>query len=189
MNTPNKLTLLRVVLVPLFLVFLLIKSIPYNYIYALLIFSAASITDFLDGYLARKNNQVTTFGKFLDPLADKVLVISAMICFIELGLAGSVPIIIIVAREFMVTSIRLVAVSSSGNVIAAASLGKLKTIVQLVSLIAILLALAVNQVVALPSFINISLISNWLMWISAIITVISGIQYLVVNRRLINTTK
>lgn len=189
MNTPNKLTLLRVVLVPLFLVFLLIKSIPYNYIYALLIFSTASITDFLDGYLARKNNQVTTFGKFLDPLADKVLVISAMICFIELGLASSIPIIIIVAREFMVTSIRLVAVSSTGNVIAAASLGKLKTIVQLVSLIAILLALAVCQVAALPAFIDIPLISNWLMWVSALITVISGIQYLVVNRGLINTTK
>ena len=119
MNTPNKLTMLRVMLVPVFLVFLMVSRIPYNFLYALAIFIAASLTDLLDGYLARKNNQVTTFGKFLDPLADKVLVLSAMICFIQLELASSVAVVIVIAREFMVTSLRLVAVSGSGKVIPA----------------------------------------------------------------------
>lgn len=89
MNTPNKLTVLRVLLVPLFLAFLLVGRIPAHYLLALIVFIAASVTDSLDGYLARKNSQVTTFGKFLDPLADKILVLSAMISFIELGLCGS----------------------------------------------------------------------------------------------------
>lgn len=119
MNTPNKLTVLRVLLVPLFLAFLLVGRIPAHYLLALIVFIAASVTDSLDGYLARKNSQVTTFGKFLDPLADKILVLSAMISFIELGLCGSLVVVIMIAREFMVTSLRLVAVSGDGTVIAA----------------------------------------------------------------------
>ena len=110
MNTPNKLTVLRVLLVPLFLVFLLVGQIPAHYLLALIVFVVASATDSLDGHLARKNDQVTTFGKFLDPLADKILVLSAMISFIEIGLCGSLVVVIMIAREFMVTSLRLVAV-------------------------------------------------------------------------------
>lgn len=189
MNTPNKLTLLRVLLVPIFLAFLMINKISYNYIFALVVFVAASLTDMLDGYLARKNDQITTFGKFLDPLADKVLVISAMICFIELGLASAVAVVIIVAREFMVTSIRLVAISSEGKVISANILGKIKTIISMVAVIGTLLLYSMQQLFTLPQWINIPVISNTLMWIAAAITVISGLEYLFANKHSINTTK
>ncbi len=158
MNTPNKLTLLRVTLVPIFITFLMIESIPYNYVYALILFVVASLTDLLDGHLARKNNQITTFGKFLDPIADKILVLSAMLCFIELGLSSSIAVIIIITREFMVTSLRLIVVSSDGKVIP-------------------------NYVV------DISLVSNILMWIAAAITVVSGVEYIAKNKDAIDTTK
>lgn len=190
MNTPNKLTVLRVVLVPVFMVFLMVSAIKYNYIYALVVFALASLTDLFDGYLARKNNQVTTFGKFLDPLADKVLVLSAMICFIELNLASSVAVVIIIAREFMVTSIRLVALSSDGKVIPANMMGKIKTVIQMTSVVTILTLCGASQLFpAIGEYVNISLVSNVLMWISAVITVVSGLDYLWKNRTSINTTK
>lgn len=189
MNTPNKLTLIRVLLVPIFLAFLMINQIPYNYVYALVIFIVAALTDLFDGYLARKNNQITTFGKFLDPLADKVLVLAAMICFIELGYASSIAVIIIVAREFMVTSIRLVASSNDGKVIAASMIGKVKTVIQMVAVISILALVSLNQFVKVTDFMNIELFSNVLMWIAAAITVISGIEYLKQNLSAVNTTK
>lgn len=186
MNLPNKLTLLRVILVPFFLLFLLGDFIPANYLWALLVFAVASATDALDGNIARKRNLVTTFGKFLDPLADKVLVLSALICFIELGLSSSIVVVIVIARELMVTSLRLVAVAD-GTVIAASIYGKIKTIVQMVSIVAILLALAVCQLASL-SF-DVTLMSNILMWITAAVTVISGIDYLVKNWSCVDTTK
>lgn len=189
MNTPNKLTMLRVILVPVFLVFLLISRIPYNYIYALVIFIAASLTDLLDGYLARKNNQVTTFGKFLDPLADKILVISAMICFIELGFASSIAVVLIIAREFMVTSLRLVAVSSDGKVIAAGWLGKIKTVISMVSVISILGLNGLGQFISLPASFDLSLIANILIWLCAVITIISGAEYMIKNWDSVNTMK
>ena len=130
---------------------------------------------------------VTNFGKFLDPLADKVLVLSAMIAFIELGLSSSVVVIIVIAREFLVTSLRLVA-AGEGTVIAASIYGKIKTIAQMFSIVAILLLEAVNEIVPL-SGVDIPLISNILMWITAVIAVISGIDYLWKNRHCINTTK
>ncbi|MDA6259932.1 CDP-alcohol phosphatidyltransferase family protein, partial [Escherichia coli] len=109
MNTPNKLTLLRIILVPFFVAALLITALPHNFLIAGLIFAAASLTDMFDGRLVRKKNQVTDFGKFADPLADKILVLSALICFVELGIGGAVPVIIILFRELMVTSMRLIA--------------------------------------------------------------------------------
>lgn len=189
MNTPNKLTLLRVMLVPIFIIFLLVEKIPLNFLFAMIIFVVASLTDLLDGYLARKNNQVTTFGKFLDPLADKVLVLSAMICFIELGISSAVAVIIIVAREFMVTSIRLVASASQGKVISASMLGKVKTVIQMVAVITTLVLLSFDQLFTIPSSISIAFISNLLMWVAAAITVISGCEYLIKNKSAINTTK
>lgn len=186
MNLPNKLTVLRIILVPFFVLFLLVSAIPYNYLWALLVFAAASITDCLDGKIARKHNLVTNFGKFLDPLADKVLVLSAMIGFIELGLSSSVVVIIVIAREFLVTSLRLVA-ASDGTVIAASIYGKVKTVSQMVSIVAILLLEAVNQFV--PLGFDIALVSNVLMWITAVFTVISGVDYLLKNKSCINTTK
>lgn len=186
MNLPNKLTLLRVILVPFFLLFLLGDFIPFNHLWALLVFAAASVTDALDGNIARKHNLVTTFGKFLDPLADKVLVLSALIAFIELGLSSSIVVIIVIARELMVTSLRLVA-AADGTVIAASIYGKIKTIVQMVSIVAILLLLAVGQFVSLGF--EVSFVSNILMWITAVITVISGVDYLIKNWKCVDATK
>lgn len=188
MNTPNKLTLLRVFLVPAFIIFLLCKDIPYNFLFALILFVLASITDFIDGFLARRNNQVTTFGKFLDPLADKILVISALVCFSYMGLAHPVAVIIIIAREFMVTSIRLVAATGDGTVIAASWIGKVKTVIQMVAIILPLTLVTFSQITQYELF-NASLLSVVLNWISAAFTVYSGIEYLIQNKSLINTTK
>lgn len=192
MNLPNRLTLLRAVLVPVFLVFLLMKAIPMNYMIALVIFIAASITDALDGHIARKNNLVTNFGKFLDPLADKVLVISAMTAFIELNIVKSVPVIIIIAREFMVSALRLVA-SKSGEVIAAGFWGKLKTAFTMVAIIVILANLTVSEnlgwfgfeIGRVENVIDISI--QVLVWVAAALTVISGYIYLKNSGDLINS--
>ena len=127
-SLPNLLTISRIVVIPVIFMMVYIHATLWQLVAAIL-FIVASITDYLDGYLARKNSQVTTFGKFLDPLADKILVLSAMISFIELGLCGSLVVVIMIAREFMVTSLRLVAVSGDGTVIAAGMLGKVKTVV------------------------------------------------------------
>lgn len=188
MNTPNKLTLLRVAMIPVFLVFLLCSGIPHNYLWALLVFTAASLTDLLDGYLARKYELITDFGKFMDPLADKLLVTSALICFIQLGFADALVVVIIVAREFLVTSLRLVA-STNGKVIAADIFGKLKTVSQIVAIVAILL---LQELVSSGFLISAGLaaaVGNTLMWIVAVLTVCSGANYLWKNRSFINTAK
>ena len=187
MNLPNKLTIVRVLLIPAFLVFLFIDKIPGNYFFALAIFALASITDALDGHIARKHNLVTNFGKFLDPLADKVLVMSALVAFIELGLASSIAVIIILAREFMVTSLRLVANKEGGKVIAAGMMGKLKTAFTMVAIVAILFLQGIGQVFDIPF--SISLVGDILIWIATAITAISGIQYLWQYRTEIDPTK
>jgi len=189
MNTPNKLTVLRMVLVPVFVVFLLVESIPFNSLLALITYAAAAITDSLDGHLARKNNQITTFGKFLDPLADKLLVVSALICFIEMDLAPSVAVLIIIAREFLVTSVRLVA-SGEGKVIAANNWGKVKTVLQMVLTVAVLALCAFKDIGVLPMLTAYTTVfSNVGMWVVAAVTVISGATYLIDNMQYINTTK
>lgn len=141
MNLPNKLTIFRIILVPIMVIipFLGIEEklfgIPVEWLIIDFIFILASITDKLDGYLARKNNQVTTFGKFLDPLADKILVLTAMIMLVEMNkLPAWIPIIVL-AREFIVSGYRLVAVEKGGNVIAASKWGKLKTVTQMIAII------------------------------------------------------
>ncbi len=141
MNLPNKLTIFRIILVPLMVIipFFGIKQeflgIPIEYLIIDIIFIIASITDKLDGYLARKNNQVTTFGKFLDPLADKILVLAAMVMLVEMGkLPAWIPIIVL-AREFLVSGYRLIAVEKAGKVIAASKWGKLKTVTQILAII------------------------------------------------------
>ncbi len=183
MNLPNKLTLLRTVLVPVFLLLLFIDKIPFHFTLSLVVFAAASITDALDGHIARKNNLVTNFGKFLDPLADKVLVISALVAFIELDIAGSVPVIIIIAREFMVSGLRLLA-ADSGVVVAAGFWGKLKTAFTMAAIIFILVNLSVSGDFDWFGFSadKISraadVIQQVLIWVSAGLTVISGCVYL-----------
>ena len=147
MNLPNKLTMFRVILIPFFIVFLLASLTPYDKWIALAIFIIASLTDLLDGKIARKYNLVTNFGKFMDPLADKLLVCSALICLIELDKIPSWMVIVIIAREFIISGFRLVA-SDNGVVIAASYWGKFKTTFQMVAvclLIADIAALKIGR--------------------------------------------
>lgn len=141
MNLPNKLTTLRVLLVPFFVIFMMAGSLGYaGRIISLIIFCVASLTDFLDGFIARKYHLVTNFGKFMDPLADKLLVCSALICFTAKGELSAWIVIIIIAREFVISGFRLVA-ASGGLVIAANYWGKFKTVSQMIMIILIILAL------------------------------------------------
>lgn len=201
MNTPNKLTVLRIALVPFFVFFLLVPSIPHHYLFAGLLFGLASITDHYDGKLARKNGQITDFGKFLDPLADKILVISALICFVETGLVPAWMVIVIVAREFMVTSIRLVAVES-GKVVAANNWGKAKTVSQIVAIVTVIVFQYVLELIKLhiipQQFFNgmfmpinqlFDIVSYAALLFSVAMTVISGGIYLWDNRQFINKAK
>ena len=171
MNTPNKLTLLRVIMIPVFMVVYMYWNV-YPIISAA-IFALAFVTDMLDGYLARKNNQVSNFGKIMDPLADKVLVAAAMVLLTASGVINAWVTVLVLAREFAVSGIRIAA-AAEGNVVAASVWGKVKTIWQF---IAITLALIINQ-------------GNWfvdiLMWINLALTVLSGVDYIVKNKKYIS---
>lgn len=187
MNLPNKLTLLRVFLVPVFVCFLLYPQIPNHYLWALLVFAAASLTDRYDGKIARERNLITNFGKFLDPLADKIVVISALVCFLKLGLANVWCVLIIIARELMVTSIRLLAVGSGGKVIAANRWGKVKTASQMISIVVILFFQSVWALFNLTAGTQVILaVGNLLVWIATLLTVVSGVIYIRQNIALIN---
>jgi len=173
MNLPNKLTLLRVILVPVFIVFLMcdITGGADKWI-ALAIFIIASLTDMLDGKIARKHNLVTNFGKFMDTLADKLLVCSAFICFIELGKMPTWMVLIVIAREFIISGFRLVA-SDNGVVIAAGIWGKYKTAVSMV-MICFVIADIANPVFAV--------ITQILIWAALILTVVSLLDYILKNK-------
>lgn len=188
MNLPNKLTLLRIIFVPFFISFLLLEEIPFNYLWALIIFIAASFTDFFDGYYARKYDMVTDFGKFADPLADKILVTSALCCFVQIGIIGAVPLIIVLFREFAVTSVRLVA-ASKGKVVAANMWGKAKTVSQIISIITVLALEIVMQILSIELETVFIIISQTVIWISVVLTVISGIVYLKDNSNVYKTAK
>lgn len=172
MNTANKLTLLRVVLVPVFMAFMLMEGTAWQ-IAALAVFIIASLTDMIDGKIARKYNQITTFGKFADPLADKMLITAAFLVFLQKGVINSWAVMIVMAREFMVAGVRLAAVAE-GTVIAASIWGKLKTVSQMAAVIIALMVLNI------PSL-NGVLITNVCIWISVILTVLSGADYLIKN--------
>ena len=171
MNLPNKLTMMRVILVPFFLLFLLVDGIPLHGLWALVIFAAASITDALDGHIARSRGLITDFGKFLDPVADKVLVFAALIAFTELGLASSVAVVIMMAREFLVSSMRMVA-ASKGKVIAAGKLGKIKTVSQIV----LILWLMIARQPVMRDWVG-GILCLWVL----MITLLSGVGYFVKN--------
>lgn len=171
MNLPNKLTLLRMILIPFFVFFLLTEYAGnYSEYIALGIFVVASLTDFLDGYIARKYELVTNFGKFMDPLADKLLVSSAMICFVELGRIPAWIVIVIISREFIISGFRLIAVDNR-VVIAASWWGKFKTALQIIMVILMILNLEI-----------LTLLTTVVMWLALALTVISLIDYLVKNK-------
>ena len=195
MNTPNKLTLLRIVMVPFFVGFLLAGQLPHHMLAAFVLFAIASYTDHLDGKLARRDHLITTFGKFMDPLADKILVISALVCFVDLGLANTWLVILIIFREFLVTSIRLVA-ADSGVVVAANNWGKAKTVSQIAAILAVLLLQYVLELVSLgvlPPFTVggaeasavFLAIGNVLLAVAALLAVISGAVYLKQNWKIV----
>lgn len=180
MNLPNKLTIFRVILIPFFVFFLLF---PYfegygNYI-AVSIFIIASLTDMLDGMIARKYNLVTDFGKFMDPLADKLLVCAAMICLIERGQIPSWVVIVIISREFIISGFRLIA-SDNGIVIAASYWGKVKTVCQMVMIIVLIMD------IPHPYFEFLEIV---LIYASLVLTVVSLIDYLIKNKSVLSSQK
>lgn len=170
MNLPNKLTVFRVILIPFFVILLLFDITAYDKWIALAIFIVASLTDFLDGHIARKYNLVTNFGKFMDPLADKLLVCSALICLVELSRIPAWIVILIIAREFIISGFRLIA-SDNGVVIAASYWGKFKTTFQIV-----MICLMIADLEPLH------FITQIVMWAALLLTVISLVDYLVKNR-------
>lgn len=213
MNIPNRLTLVRILLVPAVIAAILIQF-PFHFTAAGLLFGAAAITDAFDGKIARRDNLITDFGKFADPLADKILVISVLVCFVKLGLCGAVPLIIIIFREFTITSVRLVA-ASKGTVIAANMWGKVKTVAQIIAIVAVFVfqtamdivsLILVGRAVPVGEFTNgslgccrggdyavlqnvfniLNIVGQSLLWITAVITVISGVKYLVDNKEVIS---
>lgn len=188
MNLPNKLTIFRILLVPIMVIVPFIPisgdfyGIPYTWIIIDVVFILASLTDKLDGHIARSRNQITTFGKFLDPIADKILVLAAMLMLVEASrLPAWIPIIVLF-REFLVSGFRLVAVGNNGNVIAASIWGKIKTVTQMFALILALVdinaygAFAWNKLTGFSLVLNIA--STVLMTISVIATIFSGYDYL-----------
>lgn len=176
MTTANKLTILRIILVPVFMAFLMMEDI-WCRVVALIIFVAASATDAIDGYIARNYNQITTFGKFMDPLADKMLTTAAFLVLLEHGRVSSVAVMIVLAREFMVSGVRMIAVSD-GKVIAASMLGKIKTVSQMIAIVAAIILMNGKIFPERPAMV----MTDVLVWTSTAITVISGIDYIVKNR-------
>ncbi len=180
MNLPNKLTIFRVILIPFFVIALLLQ--PNNFTFRIVadaIFIVASLTDMLDGKIARKYNLVTNFGKFMDPLADKLLVCSAMICLVELNQLPAWVCIVIIAREFIISGFRLIA-SDNGIVIAASYWGKFKTVFQMAMVIVMIVA--INNTV-------LTLIGDILMYIALALTVISLIDYVAKNKDVLKEQK
>ena len=177
MNLPNKLTLLRVIMIPFFVLFMLMQITAFDKWIALAIFIVASFTDFLDGHIARKYNLITNFGKFMDPLADKLLVCSALVCFVEMGKLPAWMVIIIIAREFIISGFRLIA-SDNGVVIAASYWGKFKTTFQI-----IMICLLIADIAA------IAVITTAITWIALILTIVSLADYLIKNKDVMKETK
>lgn len=177
MNLPNKLTMFRVVLIPFFVLFMLVDITNVDKWIALAIFIVASLTDLLDGKIARKYNLVTNFGKFMDPLADKLLVCAALICLVELSVIPSWIVIIIISREFIISGFRLIA-SDNGVVIAASYFGKFKTTFQMV-----MICLMIADIEAL------NILTTIVMWVALVLTVVSLIDYLVKNKDVMKETK
>ena len=182
MNTPNKITLFRMFIAPLFLIIYFL-NIKYKMLISAIIFAVGAITDAIDGNLARKNNIVTNFGKFLDPIADKMLVTAGFLALMQDGLCNIWIVMLMLTREFAVTSVRLIA-AAQGVVIPANIGGKIKTVFQMVALISVML---VGEAIGLFSLgLPLAVISNILLGITAVISVISGLVYISDSRKVID---
>ena len=179
MNLPNKITIFRVCMIPVFLVFMLVPGISYGNYIATAVFAIACASDALDGHIARKYNLVTNFGKFMDPLADKLLVCSALICFVELSYMPAWIVIVIIAREFIISGFRLIA-SDNGVVIAASYWGKFKTIAQMITSILLIVQLPLAWI---------EVVEQIFIWLSLILTVVSLCEYIWKNRNVLKETK
>lgn len=193
MNTPNKLTIARIIATPVFMAALMIEF-PYHYTAALLLFAGASLTDMIDGKMARKYGLITDFGKFLDPLADKMLTTAAFLGFIKMGIGWQVTWIafIVLFREFLISSLRLVVVSSGGKVIAANIWGKCKTVSQMAGIIFALLAYALISDFGINGsgfVLACDMIISILFWVSAVLCIISGVIYLLDSKDYIDPSK
>lgn len=191
MNLPNKLTVLRILIVP-FMVATLLMDFPFHFLVSGLLFGAASLTDYFDGKIARERNLITNFGKFADPIADKILVISSLVCFLALGLCDPIIIIVTLFREFVVTSVRLSA-ASQGKVVAANIWGKVKTVTQIIAIVAVFAFQFFLELLALfidPStsalFTTLSTVlyvaGEIMLWISTVFAIISGLIYVLDNK-------
>lgn len=190
LNLPNKLTLIRMFLAPICLALMLIEF-PYHYIVALAVFSVASLTDMLDGKIARKNNLITVFGKLLDPLADKMLTTAALLAFMREGWCSIWIVMIVLTREFAVAGVRLIA-TAQGIVIPANYWGKAKTVSQMVFTIVIMLLAELDatfDIFANAGWFTLARVSNIMLWITAVLTVVSGITYFVDSKKLIDFSK
>ncbi len=192
MNLPNKLTVARIIATPFFMFFMM-WEFKYNYLVALILFVLASLTDWLDGKIARKYNLITDFGKFLDPIADKMLTTAALIGFVwgRIGWQISWIVFIVLFREFLIASLRMVAASSSKKKVVAANIwGKAKTVSQMVAIIFVLAAEQVKVLVnneTLAKVLNVS--GDVLLWLSAILCIVSGVIYVIDNKEFVNTSK
>ena len=179
MNLPNKITIFRVFMIPLFVVLMMLQRLPGNEFYALAVYAIACISDALDGHIARKYNLITDFGKFMDPVADKLLVCSALICFVEQGLMPAWIALIIIARELIIDGFRLVA-AGKGIVIAASIWGKAKTVVQMVACFVLILNV---------DFLIFNIAEQILIYASLILTIISLADYIYKNRTVLTEGK
>ena len=185
MNLPNKLTVSRVLFIPVIMVLLLVEGIPYRWLLSGICFGLASLTEMLDGRIARSRNLITDFGKLMDPVADKMLVMSTLICFIQQGICGAWVVVVILFREFLVTSMRMVA-ADKGIVIAANIWGKIKTVTQMIAIIGIFCGQTVYEFSFIPAWIG-----DWLMLIAKVVlyaavaaTIFSGARYMYDSRAL-----
>jgi len=174
MNLPNKITVIRILMIPFFIAALLI-DFPFHQPIAAALFIIAALTDSLDGYLARSRNLVTDFGKFMDPLADKLLVCSALICFVQLGSVPAWVVIVIIAREFAITGLRTLA-ASDGIVISASKWGKAKTMSQMIAIVIILFNNWPFSLINFPA-------DTIMIYVATILTIYSGIDYFILNRK------
>lgn len=196
MNLANKLTLIRIILVPVFLIFIAVRDIPYGSFIATFIFILASLTDKLDGYIARSRNQITNFGKFMDPLADKLLVTAALISLVEVHVVPSWAAVVIIAREFAVSGLRSIA-AAQGRVIAASWWGKIKTVIQIIAIILLLLKINIHDAKLLKIFTIdnhylkefFTVVPTVALMLAVIVTLLSGYDYFKKNKEAVSYDK